>query len=387
MLHVVVDTSIYRADPKRKKTAFRALTRLGRGHKIQLHIPHYVKREFLSQQCAAIAEAINAIERGAGDILRKSDQKKLEAYGRKTSKNARELLKDAEALANEEFSQWVRDTHAIEHPIDPAHAQRVTDDYFSGAPPFTSAKHRQDLPDSFIWQTALDLSRKHSPLHVIAADGAIYDSASQNNRMTPHKTLESFIQTPVCQTALKELMDKFVATNVERVKAELHRAHAGLAHMVERDIVNALHGRTVYDSRIPDDNNEAMILSVGAPGNLTFDFLGVEYYGASELGVPFTTAVECMLSYAIFKADYVTMSEQKTKHISIGELNDHYFDAEEDYTVDVSGILSLTLDIERLQDDDLTDNDIDDLINDADDEVEILETEISGYANDPGGDS
>jgi hypothetical protein len=148
--------------------------------------------------------------------------------------------------------------------------------------------------------------------------------------------------------------------------------------MVEVDITDKLHGDTVHDYRIPDDNHEATILGVGEPDRLTFDFEEVEYYGAGDLGIPFTCWVECTLNYSIFKSDYFTMGEEETKDISIEELNKHYFDAEQDFILEVAGVLSLSLAKERLQSANLTDDDIDGLINDADHDVEILETAIAG---------
>ena len=41
-----------------------------------------------------------------------------------------------------------------------------------------------------------------------------------------------------------------------------------------------------------------------------------------KLGLPFTATVECELNYAIFKGDYYTLGEAKTRKISIGERNE-----------------------------------------------------------------
>jgi hypothetical protein len=188
MQHVVVDTSIYRSDPKRSKAAFRALARLARARKIQIHVPYYIKKEFLTQQYSQLTGAIEGIQGHANAILRKTGHRKFEKYAKTTERDASTLIKKAITWADEEFNEWLKECHAIEHRVKPEHGLRVTDDYFSGAPPFTSAKHRNDIPDSFIWQTILDLERKHTPLYVIANDGALCQSASKR----PHIKRLSF---------------------------------------------------------------------------------------------------------------------------------------------------------------------------------------------------
>jgi hypothetical protein len=69
MLHVIIDTSIYRNDPKRGKGSFRALTRLCEGGKIVLYIPAYVKGEFESQQKIAVEDEIRKIITAARAFL------------------------------------------------------------------------------------------------------------------------------------------------------------------------------------------------------------------------------------------------------------------------------------------------------------------------------
>jgi PIN domain len=336
MLHVVIDTSIYRDDPKGKKGAFRALDRLARGKKIQLHVPYYVKQEFLTQQSSAVVEAINAITAGTHSILRRTEHKKLEKFVEGIDKQAKEILKDVARFASEEFSEWLGKSHAVEHPVKPEHGQRVTDSYFSGAPPFTNIKQRNDIPDSFIWQSILDLSQKHPKVYVIVVDGAFYESVSKNKRMVAFKTLDDFVQSTESQKALKEL-SSIAAANVERAETILPAHQSHLDDMLEIEIVAALEGKTVEDGRIPDDNNEGTILWVNTPGEFSFDFEKIEYYGENELGIPFNGSIECTLNYAIYKGDYFSLPEEKVKKISMSERNDHYVDADEEYTLEVEG--------------------------------------------------
>ena len=376
MLHVIIDTSIYRRDPKRATAAFRAFTLLARGSKLQLHNPYYVKQEFLTQQHQAIGQALTTIGKQAMNILRISGHEELEAYAEETKRHAEDLIEDAANWATEEFNDWLAKSHAIDQPVKPEYAQRVTDDYFSGAPPFSSRKQRKDLPDSFIWHTALDLVQEHGTLHIIVHDEGLHKATSDHENMVAYKTLEEFIQTLTCQQALEGLTNKIIAANIERSKALLLTQHEVLTHSVEYGLVGALNGKSVSHPSIPDDNNEATILTVDKPDDLTFDFEDVEYYGDGELGIPFTARVECGLHYAIYKGDYYTMPDEDAEDITIEELNDHYFGAKQNYTIEVKGDVSVPLDLRDLEDQNVSDDDLSDFIHDADHSVEIFETDV-----------
>ena len=379
MIHVVIDTSIYRSDPKRVKPAFRALARLLRGKKVQLHIPYYVKKEFLSQQVTTIVGAITSIHNTANDILRAIRHSRVGSYAEQVKSEATTVLQDAAKCVEEEFEGWLTEHYAVEHSIKPDHAQRVTADYFKGAPPFKSAKNRLDFPDSFIWQTILDLAKDMMKLYVIANDGALYDAAAKDSRMIAFKTLDEFVQQPECQSALGALTDETVKINIERAKATISMHQQSLEDMIENGIIGALDDMTVHHSSIPDDNHEGLIYLVDAPLELSFDFNKIEYYGANELGVPFEAYVECTLNYAIFKADYYVLPDERAKQISITDRNEHYFDADEDYVVRTNGTLTLKLNLEQLETVDITDYDIAYMIEDAVYNVEVEDVSVASH--------
>jgi hypothetical protein len=63
MLHIVLDTSTFRTNPRRTSPAFRTLSALARGGKIKIHVPHVIKREFLSQQYEQIGAALQGLKK------------------------------------------------------------------------------------------------------------------------------------------------------------------------------------------------------------------------------------------------------------------------------------------------------------------------------------
>ena len=190
-----------------------------------------------------------------------------------------------------------------------------------------------------------------------------------------YKTLDDFIQTDSCQEALDDLMPEIVTENIERIKALLPDLQKQLLHRLSTEIVAALVGKTVSHPAIPDDNNEATVLTVGGPEQTEFDFANIEYYGDGELGINFTTHVDCTLNYAIYKGDYFTLPD--VEDISIDECNEHYFDAEQDYSLTAEGVLSIIIDTQELESDQFADDDLAALINDANYSTDIVNTEVN----------
>jgi hypothetical protein len=135
------------------------------------------------------------------------------------------------------------------------------------------------------------------------------------------------------------------------------------------------HIRTVRDHYFSEDSNEAVISMVGE-AEPVFDFDNIEYYGGSEIGIPFTAVSECMVDYPIFKSEYVTMSDEEMSKISVTELNDHFFEAQQDFPIGVKGTLSVEIATDHLEDPDVSDGDLAAAINDGEHKVEIEETWI-----------
>jgi len=369
MEHVLIDTSIYRTDPRRIKADFRALKRLARAGAVRLHVPHYVKEEFLSQQRYGMNKELETIEAAAKTLLRLGGNADLIRYAEATEASAAQTAKQVREWSAGEFQAWIEECHAIVHPVQPEHGASVTNDYFGGSPPFRAPKHRDDLPDSFIWQTAMDIVRAEGALSLVSADGGLYKAADENVQMEAYKTLHDFIQKDSCQEALGNLTSEIVNDNVGRIAALLPGQQELLLQHLNGLIVNALYGRTVGHPAIADDNNEAMILMVGGPEHTEFDFSQIDYYGDGDLGIAFTTSVECTLSYYIYKGDYYTLPD--ADDIDIEDWNDHYFSAEESYPLTAHGILSIMIDAQELESDHLTDEDLESLIKDSDPNVEI----------------
>jgi hypothetical protein len=375
LLHVALDTSIYTADRTRRNGPFRALTRLLRGKKAQLHVPYVVKHEFVTQRASEIKRSLKSIRQAAQEIENETSDETLLGYTSGTKKTCADLKAKLSDLISVEFETWLKVCHAIVYPVGTDHGARVVADYFKGSQPFKEAKNRNDFPDGFVWQTMLDLVKDHQPLYVVVNDGALFNAAKSTKGMQAHMDLEHFIATKECQDALAKLTGEIIAKNIKRVKTIIPKKNSTLTKMLESDIVNALAYRTIHDHYFSEDSNEAVISMVG-DASPEFDFDNIEYYGGSEIGIPFTGTSECTLDYPMFKSEYFLMDDDQSAKISVTSLNDHFFEAQQDFPIGVRGTLSVEIPTKTLEDADVSRRDLESSIENGEHKVEIEETWI-----------
>jgi hypothetical protein len=81
-------------------------------------------------------------------------------------------------------------------------------------------------------------------------------------------------------------------------------------------------------------------------------------------------------NYAVFKADYYSLDEDKMDRLSIDERNRHYYDVDEDYSLRVTGVLTLKIDSDLLEDE-LDDGELDDVILQSDSDIDVQEIAVA----------
>jgi hypothetical protein len=82
---------------------------------------------------------------------------------------------------------------------------------------------------------------------------------------------------------------------------------------------------------------------VGSPEDIVIEHREAEYYGEGLLMVPFSLRIDCLVEYAISKSVYYSLPDEKAKSISVTDLNDYYYDAEEHFILKVAGQLAISL--------------------------------------------
>jgi len=90
-------------------------------------------------------------------------------------------------------------------------------------------------------------------------------------------------------------------------------------------------------------------MMIGDPRDIEILTDDAEYYGDALFVIPISFYTECLVNYALFKSDFYVLDDERTAQISISDLNDHYFDAEEYYDLFVKGLLVINLGSEAIE--------------------------------------
>ena len=174
MIHLVIDSSVFRRSPRLDSREFVVLSEMMDAEKVTLHVPYVVERE------VATALEQNQRQRLTNAISNMSKALAYDPTGPKSTKlgNALEELKeDLDDLVSERvaaLSKWIKKHKAVRLALTLEQSNNALEAYFKGDPPLKQAKSRKDIPDSFIFQQIIDL-KKHcgADLVVVVEDGAL----------------------------------------------------------------------------------------------------------------------------------------------------------------------------------------------------------------------
>jgi hypothetical protein len=373
MIHVVLDTNIFSADRKREKTAFRALERLGSKGKLQLHVPYFVREEFLSQQRESLKSAFSKIDDSLKTLTDVAGDKRVLQFVEETKKRLTIIRDEAKAYVGKEFNSWVRGILAKEYGIAHDHGARVAVDYFNGTPPFKTPKNRNDLPDNFIWQTILDVKKQVNRLHIVVNDGQLRETAKADKGLIVYKDLTDFMNTDVCQEALKEITDEpLLINNMERILEILSDNEREIQNMIETDIIEAIIGQRFTDELLPDEETKAEVVEARPPSLVMMHLASADYYGENEIGIEFEAHMDCIVEYALYKGHL----ERAKRRIAVEDRNEYYFGIKEPFELESHGVLQLKPDAKRLRVSKLDDKTLKEEIEGADHKVEITKVNI-----------
>lgn len=346
MIDVVIDTSVYRTDPKREKAAFRVLTKLAANGFVRVHIPHVVEKEFSTQQLASLETTFGESKRFISSILKKvsaplthevnSIDKSIEAF----------RVKAETAVANS-LSSWATEIGAEIHPTQAHHGELVLNAYFNGDAPFSQPKERKDFPDAFIYESIRDLVAQKGGIHVVSADGNLRDSCSKLKRVTTYDALDEFLKSTPCVEAAHHL------EHLE--KLNLFRSNIGaytsdFTKHINRLLLNYLPYKSFEDTHFKSDDNSGAVEMMDEPEDIEIDESRIEILGVDTLLIPFSCHLGALVYYSIFAADYWAMADNDSLGISISHdenSSDHYLEANEDVTLEIHGVFSISFEFEQ----------------------------------------
>lgn len=356
MYHVVLDTNIYRQNPSRDNLHFKAIERLSKGKIIKLYIPYIVMREFQTQQREIYSKDLDKALFGVSGLARKQlDSALLDKLNdiKKTLESDSESILDG---AESQFTEWAKDISAEIYPLCIEQAGAALEAYFKGKPPLKSVKNRNDIPDSFIVQSINKLRSEVGEIHAVVEDGKVRDAFFDDDKITTYESLSGFIESEPIQNELKDLdlIDNIgqIVDAIEKYESDNSEIMSFIANNVGESIV----WKTFSDPSIRDDNNEATINSYGEAEDVELHFKDMAYYGNGQFGIPFDLKILVLADYYIFKSDYYCMDPERERVPHVSDHNKHYLEAEEEFELCVSGLVSIEIDRDKIDLEDMSES-------------------------------
>lgn len=361
MFHVSLDTNILRDDPQRRGAPFRRLEELVQDGHVQLHLPEIVCREFTTGVAAEYRQHLNSGIRELNSVRRDF----IDPIASDLSSHLRELRKNIEDRCEADFKEWIAKTKAVQYSPPPEALPWLVDAYFAGHLPFRAAKNRNDFPDALIWTTITYIADQVGELHFVSRDTGLSAAA---------KDAASIIHYPSIEDFLVSTFGELATLTDERLLGLLHEAVKELETRAIELVPEHIQGETVRSKYIPDDNHEATISLAYEPSELKIDVTRTENLGGGYFTFEFVGRADVTLDYAVYKADWAVLDDDRISEIGISELNDHYYGAEESAEVSFRGYLDVRVTYNEPDEDEYLSNaDLKELISRAEYDVPELE--------------
>ena len=323
MIHIVLDSSIYRSHPRLDTKEFTLLQGITAGGQAVLHVPHVVEREF--------ATHLEHVQRRRLDIAVREISKALSfgPHGPHAMQLAEqlEILRSAlSGLVHERsaaFIHWLDQACAVRHPLTLEEASLALDAYFSGAPPLKEPKVRKDIPDSFIFQKILELSKAHAPqFGVVAEDKGLAEAVSKAG-IPVWASLRECLTSPIVRPLVA---DQIIANDQPAVEAHVLALTQQATKTIAKALEEALSSDEEviqYGDRLPGESGEIYLSGIDTPHEV--QIAEIEYIGGAVFLASLVAHVELMYQYALPTHDALRLDPRK---FSLSPLNDHYLEVE-----------------------------------------------------------
>ena len=191
--HVIIDTSVLRQVHFQHPDFERLLLRSRKGL-LKIYIPHIVLEE---ERTYLLAKLVENVERIHGTIT-KVTEGLLAMLAQSLPRPMLDIWTKEELARNskEVFNKIVAENKIEVLAISETHTANAWKRYFDCAPPFNPDQpretRRQDIPDSWILEAALDLKGKQGRLCALVADGKLRQ-AIKDQGFEVYENVESLI--------------------------------------------------------------------------------------------------------------------------------------------------------------------------------------------------
>lgn len=350
MIHLVLDTNIFTADVRLRRSEFWVIENLAKAGVLTLHVPYVVEQEFLSQREQAVKEPIDAAVRSLGQLSRTALPDELNLWLKSTLLSLQDKRQEIIDSSGHAFRKWLDVTKAQRIDMCKAQSLAALDAYFKGNPPFRQPKTRNDIPDSFVFQAIQKISAETNggDIYFVCADKKLRNSASNLPNVIVFDSLEMFVGSEDVQSAI-ESNDPLGNLSFASSRIATAPQHSKILNQVIESLIGEeVVWKTIEYSGWSNNSDEATITSYGEPESTSLTWTELEYYGDGRFTIPFRVSLPVTISFYIYKADYWVFEEDEGYLPSISDHNDHVYEAEAEIKITIEG--RFAFDIIRCED-------------------------------------
>ncbi len=329
-MNIALDTSIFRKDRKLENFDLLLLKKLSKLNLIKIHIPWIVYKESTSHNFIDTNTTIDKMTKDLQNFDKRGIAFREVIVLRKISKQLKSinLFKSVE----DHWKEFINESNAILHPLDNTHGEIVMLSYFNGDKPFPVAKSRKDIPDAFIYQALITISKSYSPIIFIAEDKNLREACNLINNINSISSFDELYKLKEYEPIEKKYKE------IEHYIDELIIVEENIED-IRKIAITKIHGEIFNEmiieaENIPADNNEATVVRVFQITTLDTDKTKIQFVD-NNFYIPVEGNGRFTLEYFLFKADYYILDNRNISIID-SDWNKHYYNVVEDFDFDFS---------------------------------------------------
>lgn len=331
LIHLIIDTSVLRAESYYKKEEYKTLEILVNRRIIKIYLPYIVENEYIEQLKEPYFKEFNSIKHSLKNLKKKYLTNIDEINNIEESIDTAEISTLNNVVKDFE-TNFCTKLNVKKLDIEPHHAKEVFNKYFKGTPPFKKQKNREDIPDAFIFECITSIKNKETNIVVLTRDDELSNACKEN--ITIFKSLEDFIKHNEIQKVL--IIEHKISNFIHYLESS-----NSVENFLEDYHIEDLENMTIESYKIRSDDNSAQITGIYTPRNIRCDFQNLVHYGNKKVGIPTIFDIDVDAHLLIYKGDYWAEEDYNSAYLE--DWNDHYYSVENSYCLNIKSTVIIDM--------------------------------------------